>query len=221
MGEKGIWLSEDILGDESLTISDCVIAGCIRSLDKDGGCFANNAYLAKLCHCSERTVSSSIARLSEKGYVEQLLNGKRRTLHYNHAKIARMPSNPEKNSTDHAKFAKDGGKFCEDTTQNLRGQEVITHTKGIITDDNTSYNTFYNTIYNKTDNERDIFTREEVKDFFAAEHPTLDSDRFFDEFHSRGWTYPDGREFDCLKDAANEWAVQQGRTALSGFQRND
>lgn len=52
---------------------------------------------------------------------------------------------------------------------------------------------------------RDLFTIDEVADFFKVECPLLDASAFYREFSSRGWTYPDGRKVECLKDAVREW----------------
>lgn len=108
----GLWIPDEVFNDQRLTALEKVIVSEIAALD-DGkrGCFAPNSHLAKVCGCSERQVSGSIAKLAEIGYLKvEPFDGRHRILKSTLAKSA----NPL------AKSARQHSKNCEADSQNLR-----------------------------------------------------------------------------------------------------
>ena len=80
-GFKGIWIPAEVWLDERLTALDKIILAEINSLDTDEGCFASNKYIAEFCGTKENTVSLSISKLKELGYIEQVkFDGRQRVL---------------------------------------------------------------------------------------------------------------------------------------------
>ena len=69
---KGIWIPKEIWLAEELSAIDKIILAEIDSLDNENHCTAGNEYFAKFCQCSEVTVSRSIAKLIELGYITKI-----------------------------------------------------------------------------------------------------------------------------------------------------
>lgn len=81
---RGIWLPKEIWLAEDLGAIDKIILAEIDSLDNENHCTAGNEYFAKFCQCSERTVSRSITKLIELGYISMIsFNGRVRKLKSN------------------------------------------------------------------------------------------------------------------------------------------
>lgn len=91
---KGIWIDAEIWLDKELTPLDKVVYAEIVSLDGDLGCIASNAYLAEFCQCGERSVTRSISKLIERGYIMVAgFDGRKRVLRACRvAKLARKGS---------------------------------------------------------------------------------------------------------------------------------
>lgn len=78
---KGIWIDAEIWLDKELTIVDKVVFAEIDSLSGENGCIASNEYLAEFCNCSIAKVKNSIAKLKQRGMIEQVaFDGRKRTL---------------------------------------------------------------------------------------------------------------------------------------------
>lgn len=69
---KGIWLPAEIWLADNLSAIDKIVLAEIDSLDGENNCIAGNEYLAKFCQCSEVTISRSIAKLIELGYITKV-----------------------------------------------------------------------------------------------------------------------------------------------------
>ena len=69
---KGVWLPKEIWLAEDLSAIDKIILTEIDSLDNENHCIAGNEYFAKFCQCSEVTVSRSIAKLINLGYISKV-----------------------------------------------------------------------------------------------------------------------------------------------------
>lgn len=81
---NGIWLPKELWLAKDLGAIDKVILAEIDSLDNENHCTASNEYFAKFCQCSERTVSRSITKLIELGYISMVsFNGRVRKLKSN------------------------------------------------------------------------------------------------------------------------------------------
>ncbi len=67
---KGIWIPKEIWLDKRISALDKIVLMEIDSLDNsDKGCYASNKHIAEFCQCSEATVTRSIAKLTEFGYL--------------------------------------------------------------------------------------------------------------------------------------------------------
>lgn len=103
---RGVWIPAAIWLDNNLSSVDKTILVEIDSLDGDDGCYARNEYLAKFCGCSEATVSRSLRKLKDLGYVyEGKFDGRTRVLH---SRIKHVTSQGEQ-SDDHASSICKGG----------------------------------------------------------------------------------------------------------------
>ena len=80
---KGVWIPKEVWLSEELDIIDKVVLTEITSLDnKETGCYASNSYLASFCNCSERKISSSIAKLSRLKLIDIFkTDGRKRYIH--------------------------------------------------------------------------------------------------------------------------------------------
>ena len=67
---KGVWIQKEIWLDKRLNATDKIVLMEIDSLDNENHCTASNEYLAEFCQCSEKTISRSINKLVEIGYIE-------------------------------------------------------------------------------------------------------------------------------------------------------
>lgn len=63
----GVFIPKEILLDENLTAGEKILYANIASFDKC--CFESNERLAEKCSMSERSVSRSLQKLQERGYV--------------------------------------------------------------------------------------------------------------------------------------------------------
>lgn len=78
---KGIWIPKDIYFSKELSWTDKLIFIEINSLDNEDHCVASNAYFSDFLGISERSVSRSISKLIQLGYVKVInFNGKQRAL---------------------------------------------------------------------------------------------------------------------------------------------
>lgn len=115
---EGIWIPREIWLDEDLDIIEKCLLVEVNSLSKeDNICYASNEYFAKFFQCSERKVSSSIARLIALGLVEQTgFDGRKRFLRTRVANFARLGSkNCEQNNITNSIDDKENIKRNEET----------------------------------------------------------------------------------------------------------
>ena len=88
MGEqrafKGVWIPAEVWLSDELTIYEKAVFAEIDSLDGENHCWASNEYLAKFCKMSEVTISRSISKLIQLGFIEKLsFDGRQRVLAVN------------------------------------------------------------------------------------------------------------------------------------------
>lgn len=62
-------LADTLLADINIKPIDKILFSVIENLDMSEHCFATNDYLADKCHCSEKTITRSLARLEDAGYI--------------------------------------------------------------------------------------------------------------------------------------------------------
>jgi len=78
---KGVWFPKEIWLNKDLTLFEKAILIEIDSLDNGNGCYASNEYLAGFCGCSIKTISSSITKLIDLGYLKlESFDGRKRVL---------------------------------------------------------------------------------------------------------------------------------------------
>lgn len=88
---RGVWFPASVWLDRRLSAIEKIVLLEIDSLDGENGCYASNRHLAEFCQCGESTVSRSITRLKELGYIRiASFDGRTRTLHSCLAKSARQ-----------------------------------------------------------------------------------------------------------------------------------
>lgn len=95
---KGIWIDKEIWLDKRLNALDKIILAEIDSLDiEDKGCWASNEYLAEFCQCNSITISRTIKKLKELGFIEQVsFDGRHRILKSRLSKMLRQPKQKDK-----------------------------------------------------------------------------------------------------------------------------
>ena len=78
---KGVWIPQEIWLCKDLTAIDKVLLTEIYSLDNEQHCTAGNDYLAEFCGVSEATITRSIKKLINLGYIERIsFDGRHRVL---------------------------------------------------------------------------------------------------------------------------------------------
>lgn len=110
---KGVWIPKEIWLDKRLNALEKVILTEIDSLDNgERGCFASNKHIADFCQCSERSVTGSISKLVEIGYIfVESFDGRQRILRSRLAELSRQ-----------------GSKFCEAESQKLQESNTSNNT---------------------------------------------------------------------------------------------
>lgn len=95
---KGIWIDKEIWLDKRLNALDKIILAEIDSLDiEEKGCWASNDYLAEFCQCNSITISRTIKKLKELGFIEQVsFDGRHRILKSRLSKMLRQPKQNDK-----------------------------------------------------------------------------------------------------------------------------
>ena len=78
---KGVWIPKEIWLCRDLTALDRVIYAEIDSLDNENHCTASNKYFAEFCGVGEATITRSIQKLIDKGYIEVIsFDGRHRVI---------------------------------------------------------------------------------------------------------------------------------------------
>lgn len=116
-------------GDEALSRDECIVLSAITSLDdNERGCFASNEYLAKLCRCSDRTITNVLTSLKTKGYIT-VSKGKSayRTIH---SVLSRL-SSPQSVRSKSAGDAELNRKVCEVKSANGATRYIRENNKNI------------------------------------------------------------------------------------------
>lgn len=73
---KGVWIPKEIWLNTDLSALDRVLLAEINSLDNDSHCTASNEYFAKFCGVSVPTITRSIKKLKDLGFIEtEMVNG--------------------------------------------------------------------------------------------------------------------------------------------------
>lgn len=112
---KGIWIQKDIWLDTRLSAIEKVVLAEINSLDNENHCIASNDYFADFCQVSSRTISASINKLINLGYVEVVsFNGRQRVL----------------------KISSQTRKICEADSQNLHTNNIVNNKNTTLSKDN-------------------------------------------------------------------------------------
>ena len=89
----GIWIPKDIYLNKDLSWTDKILVIEILSLDNERGCFASNDYFAEFLGVTKTTISTSISKLKDLGFIEQIsFNGRTRILKAVYKKIENLPT---------------------------------------------------------------------------------------------------------------------------------
>lgn len=89
---KGVWIPAEIYLDNRLSALDKIVLVEIISLDNpENHCYASNEYLAGFCQVSVPTITRSLSKLIELGYISQVtFNGRNRVLQSNIETVIRQ-----------------------------------------------------------------------------------------------------------------------------------
>lgn len=78
---KGIWIPKDIYLNDDLNWTEKILLIEIDSLDDGNGCFASNKHFSGFLGVSERTITSTISNLKNKGFIKNIsFNGRKRII---------------------------------------------------------------------------------------------------------------------------------------------
>lgn len=78
---KGVWIPKEIWLNKKLSMVEKGILTEIASLDNSEHCYASNEYFAEFCQVSVATVTRSIKKLMDLGYIESVaFNGRSRLI---------------------------------------------------------------------------------------------------------------------------------------------
>ncbi len=119
----GLWIPPEIWHDERLSPIEKMIYRIVASLDNgEGGCFASNGYIAGLCGCAERTVTSSVRKLVSAGYLSVAgFDGRHRKLTVCRDQTRRNCEADQHNiQCRPEQFSGQPRKKCDAASQNLR-----------------------------------------------------------------------------------------------------
>lgn len=87
----GIWIPKEIYLNNDLSWTDKILVIEILSLDNERGCFASNNYFAEFLGVTKTTISTSISKLKELGFIEQIsFDGRTRILKAAYKKIEKQ-----------------------------------------------------------------------------------------------------------------------------------
>ena len=67
---KGVWIPKEIWLNKNLSALDKVLLAEISSLDNEEHCFASNEYFSEFCGVSVATITRSIKKLKDLGFIE-------------------------------------------------------------------------------------------------------------------------------------------------------
>lgn len=182
---RGVWIPREIWGNKDLSLIEKIILVEVDSLDVDDkGCYASNKHFAELCNCTETTISTSIKRLIELGYLYQVgFDGRKRFL-----KSA-------------IKTFKVSIKEIErQTLKNLKAD--FKKFKGSILINNTSNNTINNNIYNKQFKKP---TLEEIEQYCKERNNNIDPKKFYEYYSVSNWKDKDGKQVKNWKQKVITW----------------
>ena len=191
-GFKGIWIPAEIWLDDRLTALDKMILAEITSLDTGEGCYASNKYLAEFCGTKENTISISISKLKEIGYLKQIsFDGRQRVLKSCLIKNQRQTLKKSKAE-------------CE----KIKGSTLLKN--NIV--DNTNRESRAKT---KIPPEF-----EDVKAYCDERKNGIDAQRFIDYYEARGWMIGKNKMKDW-KAAVRTWEKNRKQEQSNGDRLND
>ena len=132
----GIWIPKEIYLNNELSWTDKILVIEILSLDNERGCFASNDYFAEFLGVTKTTISTSISKLKELGFIEQIsFDGRTRILKAVYKKIekqhtrkfkGRVQENLKHNNTENNtenKTIKKEKKYIQKIDENLKDEK--------------------------------------------------------------------------------------------------
>lgn len=191
---KGVWIPKEIWLDMDLSLIEKIILIEVDSLDvEEEGCYASNKYLADFCNCTETTISTSIKRLIESGYLYQTkFDGRHRYL-----KSA-------------LKLIKGRVKdFDSQTLNNLKAD--FKKLNAININNNIDNNIINNNIYSKRFKKP---TLEEIEDYCKSRNNNVDAKKFYDYYEISNWKDKDGNQVKNWKQKIITWEGRRQVTKI-------
>ncbi len=88
---KGIWIPKEVWQSPTLSLMEKVLFVEIHSLDNERGCFASNRYFADFFGISARQITTHIASLKEKGFIEVTIHDRFQRIIRATGKYRRVP----------------------------------------------------------------------------------------------------------------------------------
>lgn len=161
---KGVWIPRAVWLSKELSAIDKVILTEIHSLDNENHCTASNEYFSEFCGVSIPTVTRSIKKLKDMGFIEQ-------TMEYGRSGSYRV-----------IKMMRGSNQFDEGVSSNRLGNNT----------DNNIYkekdlSNKLDKSKEKTSNRFSPPTVEEVKAYCEERGNNVDAERFVDFYTMKNW----------------------------------
>ncbi len=119
---KGVWIPAEVWLDTRLGALETIILMEIDSLScSKRGCYASNAFIAEFCQCSTTTVSKTISKLIEIGYVVKEEHGRQRILK---TTFQNSQENLSKNESNLSKIESQPFKNCKAAFQKMQTSNI-------------------------------------------------------------------------------------------------
>lgn len=181
---KGIWIPKEIWLNNNLNAIDKILLAEIDSLDiGEDGCYASNEYLADFCGCNQKTISRSISKLKECGYIEiASFDGRHRKVHSRLDKMSRQTG-----QNVHADGTKCPAINIDNNIDN--NKENIKREK---------------TVFQKP-------TLEEIKSYIEDKHLSVNAIDFFQYFEEGNWIDSKGNKVKNWKQKLLTWNKYKSR----------
>lgn len=218
MMAKGLWILPEIRENKELDPLDCMLLSEIAHLEKNGGCFASNSFLAKECHVSLRKIVYALADLRKRGYIIQTMEKKRRLLRADLSAKCALPVS--------ARIVSDSAKNDEDerTNRESRAQKSYSAISNTPINSNTLENIEEKIEENIDKNSacarerpmvgwqiRPRCTYEEAIEYARAMGYFINELECVDHYIRQRWTLDDGTPLKDWRDAIDEWNCKRSK----------
>lgn len=194
---KGVWIPRAVWLSKELSAIDKVILTEIHSLDNENHCTASNEYFSEFCGVSIPTVTRSIKKLKDMGFIEQ-------TMEFGRSGSYRV-----------IKMMRGSNQFDEGVSSKRLANNI----------DNNIYRE--KDISNKLDISKDpprsSFVKptvDEVRAYCIERGNTVDAEAFVDYYESNGW-YVSHHKMKDWRAAVRTWEKRDNRKPTKKSASND